>query len=178
MTLLLAALAAVTPLAQLESIHVQPPGCPSRPYHRYQRAYDEYEADRGLETRIVRSMGGRIYSPYDGRTYASITDTDIEHIVSREEAHVSGLCHAPRATKVAFVTDLGNLTLATPQVNRAQKGSKDAAKWQPIRNRCWFVARVVDVKYTWGLSVDEAEYHALRDALDECHSFTLDAPQE
>ena len=46
--------------------------------------------------------------------------------------------------------DPRNLTLASPQVNCHQKSGKDAADWVPARNRCWFAARVVEVKRPTG----------------------------
>lgn len=62
---------------------------------------------------------------------ASSSDTDIERIVARSDAHDSGLCAADAATKTRFSSDLLNLTLASPAVNRSQKAAKDAAEWGP-----------------------------------------------
>ena len=45
-----------------------------------------------------------------------------------------------------FATDLRNLTLASPEVNRRQKSGKDAAEWTPDRNKCWFAGRVLEEK--------------------------------
>ena len=39
-------------------------------------------------------MGGIIYGPYTGIWFGSTSETDIEHIVARSEAHDSGLCAA------------------------------------------------------------------------------------
>ena len=52
---------------------------------------------------------------------------DIEHIVARSEAHDSGLCATDAATRRRFASDLLNLTLASPSVNRSQKSGKDAS---------------------------------------------------
>ena len=43
--------------------------------------------------------------PYDADT----TETDIEHMVARSEAHDSGLCSADLATRRRFASDLLNL---------------------------------------------------------------------
>ena len=94
-------------------------------------------------------MGGRIYGPYTGRYFASTGQTDIEHIVAVSEAHDSGLCAADRSTRRRFASDLLNLTLAAPAVNRGGASGKcalDAAEWVPPINRCWFAGRVVTVK--------------------------------
>lgn len=98
----------------------------------------EYPYPQSVEAQIIESMGGRIYGPYTGRYFASRSDTDIEHMVATSEAHDSGLCAADAATKRRFARDLENLTLASPRVNRHEKGGKDAGEWLPERNRCWF----------------------------------------
>ena len=74
---------------------------------------------------------------YTGRWFASQFETDIEYIVARSEAHDSGLCAACFSDRRRFATDLLNLTLAGPRVNRYQKVDHDTAEWLP-RNRGWF----------------------------------------
>ena len=91
-------------------------------------------------------MGGLIYSPYTGDYFDSTDETDIEHIVARSEAHDSGLCDADEDTKDAFASDLLNLTLAEPDLNRNEKVDKDAGEWLPEINKCWFAYRVVQVR--------------------------------
>ena len=86
-----------------------------------------YRYPQSVEARIVAVLGG-VYGPYTGRWFASPRDTDIEHIVARSEAHDSGLCAADAARQRRFASDLLNLTLASPAVNRTQKGDKDAAE--------------------------------------------------
>ena len=118
-------------------------------------------------------MGGIIYGPYTGNTYSSTRETDIEHIVARSEAHDSGLCAASPGTRKRFSSDLLNLTLASPSVNRHQKSGKDAAEWLPELNQCWFADRVVRVKREYGLTVDAREASALDAVLSGCSSFEL-----
>ena len=103
----------------------------------------DYHYPQSVERKIIERMGGRIYSPYTGKYFKSRFDTDIEHIVARSEAHDSGLCAADRSTRLRFSSDLLNLTLAAPAVNRcgaAGKCAKDAADWIPPKNGCWFAA--------------------------------------
>ena len=57
------------------------------------------------------SWGGGVYGPYTGRWFASTSETDIEHMIARSEAHDSGLCAADLATRRRFATDLLNLGL-------------------------------------------------------------------
>ena len=50
---------------------------------------DDYRYPQSVEDRIVDELGG-VYGPYTGRWFASKSDTDIEHMVARSEAHDSG----------------------------------------------------------------------------------------
>ena len=88
---------------------------------------DDYPYSPSVEPRIVDRLGG-IYGPYTGTWFGSIRETDIEHIVARSEAHDSGLCAASPATKSRFSSDLLNLTLSAPGVNRHQKSANDVAE--------------------------------------------------
>ena len=127
----------------------------------------DYPYSQSLEPKILERMGGEIRCRYTGQTYDSLKETDIEHVVAVSEAHDSGLCAADAETKRAFSSDLDNLTLADPQVNRYQKGGKDAAEWLPELNRLWFVSTIVRVKTKYGLTVDRAEMEALAAVLAE-----------
>lgn len=133
------------------------------PYNR-----NHYTYPQSVEDSIITRMGGRIYSPYTGESFTSKRQTDIEHIVAISEAHDSGLCAANAATRRAFARDLDNLTLAAPALNRYQKVAKDVAEWLPVRNQCWFVARVVAVKKKYGLSMDAREAAAALNVLADC----------
>ena len=125
-----------------------------------------------MEDRIVAELGG-VYGPYTGQWFASQSETDIEHMVARSEAHDSGLCAAGDATRRRFATDLLNLTLASPSVNRNQKRARDAAEWLPSQNRCWFAARVIAVRQKYQLTIDQREADALERVLERCTSTEL-----
>ncbi len=141
------------------------------PEHRCS-AYDrerDYRYPPSVEDEIVRSLGA-VYGPYTGTCFASTSLTDIEHIVATSEAHDSGLCARDGATRSRFASDLRNLTLASPAVNRREKGARDAAQWLPQRNRCWFAARVVEVRQAYGLTIDRREAEVLEEILAACRS--------
>ena len=53
---------------------------------------DDYRHSASVEPQIVAQMGGRICGPYTGTYFASTSETDIEHIVAKSEAHDSGAC--------------------------------------------------------------------------------------
>ena len=134
----------------------------------YDSAY--YPYPQSVEQQIVASMGGIIYGPYTGSRFDSTSDTDIEHIVARSEAHDSGLCAADSETRRRFASDVVNLTLASPAVNRGQKRDYDAAEWLPELNRCWFASRVVEVRQKYSLTIDQRERDVLENILSGCTS--------
>ena len=134
---------------------------------------DDYSYPQSVEPRIVAQMGDIIYGPYTGRWFSSTRETDIEHIVARSEAHDSGLCGAGPATRRRFASDLLNLTLASPQINRSQKVARDGAEWLPDLNRCWFADRVVRVRREYGLTIDRREADALEAVLSGCSSVEM-----
>lgn len=145
------------------------------PEHRcsHYRSSD-YSYPPSVEPEIVAELG-KIYSPYTGQCFGSIRQTDIEHIVARSEAHDSGLCRADTATRKRFSSDLLNLTLASPALNRQQKRAYDAAEWMPEINRCWFADRVLQVRLKYGLSVDRREAEALEQVLSACTTSEIEA---
>ncbi len=130
---------------------------------------DDYPYPPSVEPRIVEDLGG-VYGPYTGTWFESIKDTDIEHIVARSEAHDSGLCAADSGTRSEFASDLLNLTLASPSVNRHQKVAKDVAEWLPDLNECWYVNRTIQVRQEYELTIDYAEADAIDRVLAGCDS--------
>ena len=133
---------------------------------------DDYPYSRSVEPRIVAEQGG-IYGPYTGTWFETIKETDIEHIVARSEAHDSGLCAATATVRSQFASDLLNLTLASPSVNRHQKSDHDAAEWLPALNQCWYVERVVQVRLQYDLTIDPDEAQAIDQVLAGCASTDL-----
>ena len=131
---------------------------------------EDYPYPQSVEPQIIEAQGGRLYSPYTGRTFATRYETDIEHIVARSEAHDSGLFSADAATRQRFAQDLLNLTLASPDLNRKKKKAKDAADWLPTKNQCWFAARIVAVRQKYDLTIDRREAQALESVLSGCMS--------
>ena len=129
---------------------------------------DDYPYPQSVEPKIIAAQGDTICSPYTLECFASRKETDIEHIVARSEAHDSGLCAADDAVKAQFAADLINLTLASPRLNRYQKVDKDAADWLPEYSRCWFVAQILAVRLTYGLTIDPREAMALEDVFSDC----------
>ena len=128
---------------------------------------DDYHYSPSVEPRIVDAQGG-IYEPYTDTWSGGIRETDIEHIAAHSHAHDSGLCAAEPDTKDEFASDLINLTLASPSVNRHQKSDKDAAEWLPDLNACWHIDRIVQIRLEYGLTIDQGEADAIDTVLDGC----------
>ena len=175
-SLALSCLAAVVVLGLVHGVSAETwRGLTVAPEHRC-APYDKkrgYPYPQTVERDIVRELGA-VYGPYTGTCFASTRETDIEHIVAASEAHDSGLCARDAATRARFATDRRNLTLASPRVNRHDKSGKDAAEWVPARNRCWFAARVVEVRQAYGLTIDRREAAALDRILTACESTALE----
>lgn len=133
----------------------------------------DYHHYPSVEPIIVKEMGGRIFSPYEMRYYASTRETDIEHIIAVSEAHDSGMCLDTPEQRKKFANYLPNLTLAGPAVNRHQKSDKDAAEWLPEHNKCWFAGQVIQVRRDWGLTIDRAEADALDAVLADCPDVSM-----
>jgi len=108
---------------------------------------------RNLEDEIIAALpvtmkaGGQVYTPYSCIAFDITADgtaaTDIEHIVALAEAHDSRIADDRRRD---IASDLDNLTIADPTVNRSQKSDRDAAEWMPARHGAWFAERVIAVK--------------------------------
>ena len=130
------------------------------------KAY-HYPAD--IERRILTQQG--LVSFYTGRTFTSTKQTDVEHVLSRREAHDSGMCALSDSVKRVFASDLINLTLAAPAVNRFQKRDKDVSQWRPelVGSWCWHASTIVRTKRKYRLSADSLEVVALQDMLRTCN---------
>ncbi len=129
----------------------------------------DYRYPQSVEDDIIEGLGG-IYGPYTGTCYATKLETDIEHMIATSEAHDSGLCAASVETRSAFGRDLLNLTLASPQVNRTEKGARDVAEWLPTLNQCWYVQRTLNVRRKYGLTIDWREALSAEAVLASCES--------
>ena len=141
--------------------------CSERPRDGYDR--DAFGTGyRSLEDDIIAALpatmkaDGQIHTPYSCTAFditpSGTAATDIEHIVALAEAHDSGIADDRRRD---IASDLHNLTIADPTVNRSHKGARDAAEWMPTRHGAWFAERVIEVKLKYGLTVDPAERDAL-----------------
>ena len=128
----------------------------------YGSGYTSLEDDIIAALPATMKKNGQVYTPYSCIPFvitpAGTAATDIEHIVALAEAHDSGIADDKRRD---IASDLDNLTIADPTVNRSEKSDRDAAEWMPDRHGAWFAARVIAVKQEYALSIDPAERDAL-----------------
>ncbi|WP_030256071.1 HNH endonuclease family protein [Streptomyces violens] len=117
------------------------------------------------------ATSGSWYSPYDGATWSAASDVDIDHLVPLAEAWDSGAYAWTTAKRQNFANDLTRpqLLAVTDNVNQS-KGDQDPATWWPSRTtyKCTYARAWVQVKYSYGMSVDSAEKSALSSVLNGC----------
>ncbi|WP_027346974.1 HNH endonuclease family protein [Hamadaea tsunoensis] len=110
-------------------------------------------------------------SPYDGATWTSPSDVDIDHMVPLAEAWASGAWAWTTAQRQTYANDLGGpeLWAVTDNVNQS-KGDKDPAEWKPPLTSfyCTYARAWIQVKWYYALTVDSAEKSALTSMLATC----------
>lgn len=135
-------------------------GCDTRELILHERGSDV------LRGKGCRALAGRWVSPYTGATLTDPGSIDIDHLVPLGEANRSGVRDWTPEDRAAFANDPTNLHPVESRVNR-QKGDQDPARWLPDR-RCGYARQWVEVKATYGLSVDDAERAVLARVLRSC----------
>ncbi|GLY69281.1 HNH endonuclease family protein [Amycolatopsis taiwanensis] len=118
-----------------------------------------------------RAVSGTWHSPYDGATWTSASDVDIDHIVPLANAWVSGASSWTTERRKELANDLTRpqLLAVTDRVNQS-KGDKAPDEWRPPLQSDWCVYATdwIQVKDYYQLTVTEAEKAALNDMLDHC----------
>ncbi|MFD4196721.1 HNH endonuclease family protein [Amycolatopsis thermoflava] len=114
---------------------------------------------------------GTWYSRYDGATWTKSSDVDIDHVVPRANAWVSGASAWTQAQREAFANDLTRpeLLTVTDNVNQA-KGDRAPEAWKPPLSSAWcgYAADWIAVKHHYQLTVTRAEHDALDTMLATC----------
>lgn len=125
-------------------------------------------------------VAGDWLSSYDGITWTSPADVDIDHVVALKEAWESGAYLWTTARRTAFANDLtDNRTLAvvTDTVNTG-KSDLDPAQWLTPNSadRCRYIGAWLSIKARWNLSIDTAEYTTINSYLNgPCTGLTITA---
>jgi hypothetical protein len=124
---------------------------------------------------------GRWFSSYDGTTWSTAGDLDIDHLVALKEAWESGARNWTTDRRRLFANDLDypvSLFAVTDNVN-ASKSDRDPAEWLPPlpSARCDYAIHWTQVKIRWGLTIDTAERNTLAGILSgSCGARTVEAP--
>ncbi|MFE0020485.1 HNH endonuclease family protein [Amycolatopsis sp. NPDC059021] len=110
-------------------------------------------------------------SPYDGKTWTSPSNVDIDHVVPLANAWRTGAAAWTTAQRQAYANDLTDpqLIAVTDYVNQ-EKGDKSPDAWKPPLTGYWctYASMWVAVKYKFKLTVNSAEKSALTDMLNRC----------
>lgn len=114
---------------------------------------------------------GSWFSPYDGATWTSPSDVDIDHIVPLADAWRTGASSWTTAKRQSFANDLTDpqLIAVTDNVNQS-KGDQSPETWKPPLTGYWctYAEMWIAVKAKWGLTINSAEKSALGTMLDHC----------
>ena len=130
---------------------------------------DDYDGYRsGYAKRKARLAPHGWIDAYTLSEYVDGSDLDVDHVVPRFSAHVSGLCKADRETRERFSRDERNMALTHWYINRIVKGAKDAGEWLPPKEKCAYASTVVDIRAEYGLTITKDARRALRKALGTC----------
>lgn len=118
------------------------------------------------------AVRGTWVSAYDGVAHASATTLEVDHLVALSEAWDSGADAWPAERLAAFGNEVeiaGALNLTTAALNQA-KSDLDIARWVPPLEsaRCQYARDYLQVKASWGLTVDPVEMAALLAQLRPC----------
>lgn len=117
------------------------------------------------------TVSGQWYTWYDGEITTDPMQLAIDPIVPLEEAWDSGASQWTAAQRRDFANDIGrdiSLQVVTTSV-KASKGDSDPAEWLPPRSGvdCKYATAYTLTKSRWNLSVDQAEFDALREILSD-----------
>jgi Protein of unknown function (DUF1524) len=124
-----------------------------------------------IRLRGCNVVGGRWFSPYDGKQLTRPSKVDVDHVVPLANAWRSGAADWTDERRGEFANDLDSpeLLAVSASANRS-KGDQDPAQWKPPRRETWcqYAQDWIGVKSHWRLSVTAAEKDALIDMLEIC----------
>jgi len=117
------------------------------------------------------ATAGSWTSPYDGDTWTETSDVDIDHMVPLAAAWRSGASEWTDEEREAFANDMESpqLWAVTDNVNQ-EKGDQTPDTWKPPLESHWceYARAFTHVKFTYQLTVNEAEKAALAEMLGTC----------
>lgn len=116
-------------------------------------------------------IAGKWIGPYTGKVFTHPSDVDIDHVVPLANAHKSGAWRWSSDQKERFANDPENLLVVDDATNRS-KGEKSPDQWLPpnMLYRCAYVAKWVNIKNKYNLSMSENEQKFVNSYLIRCEN--------
>jgi len=117
------------------------------------------------------STSGSWLSPYDGATWTSASDLDIDHFIPLSNAWKSGAAQWTAAQREAFANDVKSpqLWAITASVNESKSDSGPEDWLPPLKSfYCTYGKAWIKVKNLYDLTITSAEKTALESLLDTC----------
>lgn len=114
---------------------------------------------------------GTWVSPYNGKTYTSPTQIQIDHVVPLGNAWVSGAQDWSASKREDFANDLTRpQLLAVDGSDNESKGDDDPSAWRPPNHDFWcsYAKNWITVKAYWKLTITATEESALHEMLQTC----------
>jgi hypothetical protein len=110
-------------------------------------------------------------SPYDGKSWTRTSDVDIDHLVPRGNAWISGASSWTLQRRTEFANDLSRpeLVAVTDNINEA-KGDQAPDTWKPPLSSDWcgYATDWIAVKHYYQLIITHPEHDALATMLGTC----------
>ena len=116
-------------------------------------------------------VSGTWVSPYNGKTYHSAQQLQIDHLVPLGDAWESGARNWDASRREAFANDLKDpQLLAVDASDNESKGDDDPSTWKPPRRAFWctYAKDWISVKTVWHLTITSIEKSALDEMLHTC----------
>ncbi|WP_329522214.1 HNH endonuclease family protein [Spirillospora sp. NBC_01491] len=118
-----------------------------------------------------RAVSGTWLSVYDGKTFTSASQLDIDHVVPLANAWRSGADTWTTPHRREFANDLVHPQLvAVSAASNRSKGDQSPDQWKPPLRSFWctYSRAWIDIKHLYRLNVTAAERSSLTEMLDTC----------
>jgi hypothetical protein len=118
-----------------------------------------------------RAVSGTWLSLYDNKSFTVASQLDIDHMVPLANAWRSGADVWTTPERRTFANDLEHSQLiAVSAASNRSKGDQSPDQWSPPDHGYWctYARAWTDIKYTYHLTVTEAEVEQLLTMLDTC----------
>jgi hypothetical protein len=116
-------------------------------------------------------LSGTWVSPYNGKTYTTPSQIQIDHLVPLGNAWISGASTWSADKREQFANDLTDPQLiAVDGHDNESKGDDDPSQWKPPSKDFWctYAKDWISVKSVWHLTITVSEKSALNDMLHTC----------